>query len=458
MGCSPICSALLAALVFAAPALAGAEHPGSEHIREHGYQGPQSCEECHPGTAKQFLTTVHWTHASAAPHVENLEPGAAYGMKNRIYTMCNGNEIVNDLKAVRLGAGDAAKVKYSGCNKCHPGNHLQAAGSTGPAAEAAIDCLLCHSSRYDFRKRKVSEDAQGRAVLGQDRSIEAALAVGRPGVKNCMVCHEAAGGGVYIKRGFGFSKKNDVHAAAGMLCVDCHQAKDHKIPTGNDPNTWASDDGLRISCAGCHQDKPHADADYNAHTARIACQTCHIPSTGGAFAKDFTLWTQGSDGFYEPTTLHKDINETVPVYAWYNHTVANRPEFIGPKGSREDAASRLYPFKVFQGKAFFDNMKGNLLSMDFAPPMANGDALAGVAAAARILGIGEYEPMPGWQTIYFGSNHLVTKDAALTCPQCHAPNGVLDLRGLGYSAVEVTRLTSAEIYFDKAAAKLKDEW
>jgi len=37
-------------------------------------------------------------------------------------------------------------------------------------------------------------------------------------------------------------------------------------------------------------------------------------------------------------------------------------------------------------------------------------------------------------------------------------NGVLDFRGLGYSAEEAARLTSAELYFDKAAASLKDEW
>ena len=90
--------------------------------------------------------------------------------------------------------------------------------------------------------------------------------------------------------------------------------------------------------------------------------------------------------------------------------------------------------------------------------MATGDTLAGVASAAKILGIQEYEPVPGWQTIYFGSNHLVTKDRALTCPTCHAPNGVLNFGALGYTAEETAKLTSAETYFDKAAARLKDEW
>jgi hypothetical protein len=242
-----------------------------------------------------------------------------------------------------------------------------------------------------------------------------------------------------------------------MVCVDCHGAKNHRIPTGFDPNNWASD-GLRVSCEDCHQGTPHKDGDLNRHVARIACQTCHIPRTGGAIAKDFTRWTQGADKFYEPTTLKREANETTPVYAWYNKTVRNEPHFIGPKGSREEKGSRIYPFKIFEGKAFFDKKTGHLLSMDFAPPMATGDALAGVASAAKTLGIKEYEPVPGWQTIYFGSTHLVTKEKALTCFHCHSRNGVLDFRALGYTEKEEEKLTSSSIYFDKMAEQQKEEW
>ncbi len=448
---------LLAAGVFVAAADAG-DHPGREYIEKNGYNGPSTCEtsDCHPGTARAFLATVHWTHASKVSNVEGLDPAKEYGMKNRIYTMCNGNDLVNNLKEIPASPA-TGKTKFTGCNTCHPGNHISDVGSAGPDAEAAIDCLVCHSSKYDFRARKAYKDGTGRVVMGQDRSKEAALAVGRPGVKNCMVCHEAAGGGVLVKRGFSFTKETDVHAKAGMVCVDCHKARDHRIPTGVDPNNWASD-GLRLSCADCHKEKPHGDADLDRHTARIACQTCHIPRTGGAYAKDFTKWTQGSDKFYEPTTLRKEANETIPVYAWYNGTVANEPHFIGPKGSRGDAASRIFPFKIFEGRAFYDRKTGSLLAMDFAPPMATGDTLAGVASAAKTVGIGEYDPVPGWQTIYFGSNHLVTRGKALSCQDCHARNGVLDFRALGYTDEESARLSSAALYFDRMARKAKEEW
>jgi len=445
------------ACLAASPAMAK-EHPGKEAIGKNGYKGPATCEECHPGTAKAFLETVHWKHASKVSNVEGLDPNKEYGMKNRIYTMCNGNDIVNNLKEIPKSP-ETGKTKFTGCNTCHPSDHLSDVGSSGEAAENAIDCLICHSTDYDYRQRKPFKDDQGRIVMGQDKSTKAALAIAKPTAKNCMVCHESAGGGVLVKRGFAFTAETDVHASKGMVCVDCHKTRNHKIPTGYDPNNWAND-GVRLSCAdtSCHGDKPHKDADLNSHTARIACQTCHIPRTGGAFAKDFTKWEQGPDKFYEPTTLRKEANETVSVYAWYNKTVKNTPTFIGPKGSKKDKSSKIYPFKIFQGKAFFDKKTGQLMSMDFAPPMATGDALAGVASAAKTLGIKNYTPVPGWQTIYFGSNHLVTRSKAFSCANCHAPNGILNFKDLGYSEKEILRLTSPQIYMESMTKKQKEDW
>lgn len=445
---------LVLGILTASSALA--EHPGKESIEKSGYKGPVTCEECHPGKAKELLSTVHWKHASLVTNVDGIDPTKEYGMLNRIYTMCNGNDVVNDLKETPLHP-QTGKSKFTGCNTCHPGDHLNDVGSGGSEAENAIDCLICHSTDYDFSKRVPYKNEQGGVVMGQDRSVKAALAVDKPATRNCMVCHERAGGGIYLKRGFEFTSKNDVHAAKGMTCVDCHKAENHKMPTGFDPNNWAND-GLRVGCSDCHGEAPHEDEDYNRHTAKIACQTCHIPRTGGTMAKDFTRWELGTDKYYEPATIQAEANSTRPAYAWYNLQVQNTPHFIGPKGSRKDGKSRIYPFKVYQGKAFFDKKTDQLLSMDFAPPMSNGDTLAGVASAARTLGIKDYEPTPGWQTLYFGSNHLVTRDNALTCFQCHTIGGTLNFKDLGYSAEEIVRMTNPEIYFNKVIEKQKEDW
>lgn len=443
-------------LLVGANSFAGV-HEGRDSIEKTGYKGPETCEECHPGTAKAFLSTVHWKHASLVDNVEGLEPGKEYGMKNRIYAMCDGNDVVNNLKEIPPNA--EGKTKLTGCNTCHPGDHASDVGSTGPEAENAIDCLLCHSSKYDYSKRKPYKAADGRILIGQDRSLEAALNVGKPSVKNCTICHETAGGGYLFKRGFEFNAKNDVHAAKGMTCAECHKGKDHKMASGFDPNNWAND-GIRFSCPDCHTDAPHKeDEDLNRHTARIACQTCHNTRTGGAYAKDFTKWELGTNKFYEPNTLYIEGPEASPVYAWYNNTVRNTPTFIGPKGSRVDQKSKIFPFKLYEARAYFDKLTGNLMAMDFAQPMATGDTLAGVASAAKTLGIEKYEPVPGWQRIYFANSHLVTKTEALKCQQCHAVNGVLNFSALGYNDQEVVRLTSASVYFDKQVGKKKsDDW
>ena len=430
---------------------------GKEYILKNGYKGPKTCEVCHPGVSREILNTVHWKHSSKVSHVENTNPKNEYGMLNREYTMCNGNDIVNNLKEVRNPEG---KTKFTGCNQCHPGDKINDVGSKGPAAEAAIDCLLCHSTKYDFSKRKVVKLPDGRIKIEQDRTVEAAANIGKPTIKACMFCHDAAGGGVLIKRGLTMQPEHDVHAAKGMVCTDCHKVKNHKFPTGRDPNNWAHD-GVFLTCTTgkCHSEKPHKDNELNRHVARIACQTCHIPTTGGSYAKDFTKWEKLSNGFWEPSTLKKEANETRPVYAWYNGTVANQPHFIGPKGSKNDKNSKIYPFKLFQGKAYYNKLDGKLLSMDFAPPMANGDTIAGVASAAKIMGLKKYLPVPGWQTLYFGSNHHVApKKKSLDCLTCHAPNGVLNFRELGYSDKEISRLTNPEIYFDNVLKKQHDEW
>jgi hypothetical protein len=454
--------ALLAAALAGAPSARAAEtppgpaaaaKPNPHAVLKDGYQGPATCEKCHPGVARAFLDTVHWKHASKVTNVDHLDPRLEYGMKNRIYTFCNGNDVVNDLKQIPLN--EKGKTKIIGCNSCHPGTHLAGVGASGPEAEAAVDCLICHSSRYDYSRRKASKTPDGKFAMGQDRSVEAAAAVGKPGVKNCMTCHESAGGGQLIKRGFAYDAEHDVHAAKGMTCVDCHEAKAHRIPTGRDPNNWAND-GVWLSCQGCHGEKPHGDPDYDSHTARIACQTCHIPTTGGAVAKDFTRWTKDPDtGFWEPTTIKRDPGATRPVYAWFDGTVENTPHRIGPKGDRRDPRSRITPFKLYQGRAYYDRKTGALLSMDFAPPTATGDTLAGVASAARTLGIARYDPVPGWQTIFFANSHLVTKEKALACDRCHVADGVLPFEALGYGKAEIQdrKLRSAELWFDKLDAK-----
>ena len=138
----------------AATAPSAPEHPGKSFIEQNGYEGPRTCENCHPGKAAEFLTTVHWKHRSPAHTVtEGIDPKKEYGMYNRVYSFCNGNDIVNKLKETPVGS-HTKKTTLTGCNTCHPGNNIYGPESSGKEAEASIDCLVCHSSTYDYSKRK----------------------------------------------------------------------------------------------------------------------------------------------------------------------------------------------------------------------------------------------------------------------------------------------------------------
>ena len=116
-------------------------------------------------------------------------------------------------------------------------------------------------------------------------SVAAARAWGHPRRENCGTCHYDGGGGNNVKHGdletsLNFPSENlDVHMA-GWIC----SASTATPP----PTTWSkaacwlitphrSADENRCSALIATRTAPHEDERINAHTASVACQTCHIP-------------------------------------------------------------------------------------------------------------------------------------------------------------------------------------
>jgi hypothetical protein len=168
---------------------------------------------------------------------------------------------------------------------------------------AATDCLVCHAVEYDMNSREVVEDNNGKTRWNHDRRFIAAMSVGSPSAETCLRCHQHnLGGDTYFpnpalagmgkdkprlahpgaKRGTPFGADWDVHAAAGLQCLDCHVTRGHKIARGTRGVDLVANDlpGVEVSCENCHGVKPHAQGRravvYNKHTAKIACETCHI--------------------------------------------------------------------------------------------------------------------------------------------------------------------------------------
>jgi len=287
----------------------------------------------------------------------------------------------------------------TGCGQCHIGGQYAAplgeimpGYRTLPEEKHALDCLICHSVAYDLNQKVVVVDDDGRTRWGQDRSLRAALTVGIPISQNCLRCHQHNfGGDVYVdetdpsfmqnivdrgepyprvlhpgsKRGTPFSPSWDVHARAGVGCLDCHESRGHRIAKGTHTTTLMANDlpDVQVSCENCHARAPHRSDRYtspylNMHVDIIACQTCHIPSLhpDNVTLCDFSRSVyDADDGLYGFADILKD-NEPGKgiIYRWWNGSAT----FFGnPIGDRPDGEGsyRFYdPTHVWPEFAGFD--------------------------------------------------------------------------------------------------------
>jgi hypothetical protein len=448
-----------------------------------------------------------------------------------------------------------------GCGQCHIGGEYQAPlGDIMPGyrplkeEEDAIDCLICHATAYDMNKKQVVTDPNGRFRWDQDRSMKAAMSVTKTTSQTCLRCHQHNfGGDIYIdsldtsfmqsmlntghgrprvlhpgsKRGTPYSPSWDVHAAAGVNCVDCHTTEGHLIPNGTHTTTIMANDlpTVEVACENCHTSSPHksnaAIADYlNSHTEKIACQTCHIPSlqVDNATFRDFskTIFEERL-GIY---VYDDSIKETEPgkgiTYVWWNGdaTFLGNPIGDNPNGknlyrfykpthtwpefknfdyagwyektmrpiAKAGRPSKLYAIKLFNGKQHIDLQNMGPFGGMFIPynlptyyRTGNPDQAAqkemGKSMMAMMYGwmfkfylmdkfmsfmdvdhwnTGSYQDAkslkhvePRWipQDASLEISHAIKKNGALTCDNCHGPNGVLDWKKLGYSDDEAASLS-----------------
>lgn len=290
-----------------------------------------------------------------------------------------------------------------GCGQCHIGGQYQAPlGSMMPGyvtlqkEKDAVDCLICHAAAYDMNKKQVIVD-KDRKYWGQDRTMAAAMSVTKTTSQTCLRCHQHnLGGDIYIdeadssfmgsllntgtdrprvlhpgsKRGTPFSPTWDVHAAAGLNSTDCHVTEGHLIAKGQHTTTMMANDlpAVDISCSNCHTNEPHKEnadiADYlNAHTEKIACVTCHIPtlSPDNATYRDFAnpILIE-EEGIY----VYDDVKETMPGkgigYVWWNKdaTFLGNPIGDNPNGAnlyRFYKPTNIWPeFKDFDYEAWYE--------------------------------------------------------------------------------------------------------
>lgn len=291
------------------------------------------------------------------------------------------------------------------CNDCHIGARWN------PTKQRA-DCTLCHEEEGD-----------------------------EPANEKCMGCHWKD----TAKRGDIFDSANDVHIAAGMKCHDCHERtedddSDHQFLKGDALDTTEPTMEGTLSCASCHDpDEPHADvrrgSRLDAHTDKVACETCHTGTRqGSALAgRDWTTFVSG-----KPKTWKRPPG-WAPVHKWYDRTGPGAPgsfdlPILGTAERRDADGAQIFPFNavtvtwfVERAESPFDDV---IVVADVKAADADGDGTTTLAEMQVTY--------PGATLITrdmtFSINHSVrTGRDTFRCRDCHGRRGwLLDWEALGY--------------------------
>lgn len=415
------------------PALAMAQPPEPhQHIEE--YTGPATCATCHGDVAEDVVHSVHYTWEKKMDHY---------------------SPVAGTIAAINwLGMLNQDLNIPGGCGRCHIGNGAQPVPPAEVTAEdkAGIDCLICHSPVYDMGLRFPVQDEDGQWAMTQDRGLLAARQAQRPTAENCLQCHQNVGGGPMLKRGVDFApvsdkhgeaSKGDVHADAGMVCVDCHSSQDHKI-MGFSPDLWSRDlPDQRLTCEDCHTAAPHQEALINQHV-RLDCRTCHVLGTGGLVSRDWTappVYDPVTE-LYAPVDVIEAPNAVAPVYLWHN----GQPAVPGSPwpGSRSDLTSRIQPFKQFEAVVPVDAKSEEPIPLKLDTFYTEGTLERAIAEGVVDSGMdfsGSWKPMTVTSPLQI-SHGVVGKEDALYCQDCHVPDGRIDFAAMGYTPEEVAQYTS----------------
>ncbi|MBI9084012.1 MAG: tetrathionate reductase family octaheme c-type cytochrome [Desulfobacterales bacterium] len=434
----------------------------TDHTKHKALQRPfasgreitDACLSCHSEAEAQFHKTIHWTWLAT--------PGdKKYGKA--------GDSVNNFCISANAGAD-------KGCYSCHPG--------WGNSTEEGLNCLNCHSSKL-MNWDEAFTDMKGFREAGDEESMEinaeilaevqaSAQAIGRPTRKNCGACHFKGGGGDGVKHGdldtslTNPHKTLDVHMGAegqNFDCVRCHTTTLHNIagriytaPAYTDRKSLIEDDLIaKITCESCHSATPHkANSKANDHTDKVACQSCHIPEFArvnptkmrwdwskagktkdgkpfkrkGAFGKEDYLSIKGE------MTWAKNVR---PEYYWFNGALksttavdmidpGNVVKVAWPVGSREDANSRIFPFKVHRGKQPYDKVHNTLLAPLLSGPKGywtTFDWQEALSLGQKALGLPYSGQFDFVETTYvFPTTHMVApKENRVSCSECHARSG-----------------------------------
>lgn len=461
----------LAFLVTAFAVSAGsatAQHQGLK------WNGPGTCLQCHTGQALDVHDSAHYQWEGASPYQFDGPPDQGK-MRTAVNSYC-----INILG------------NWGGCGNCHIGQGRPPVKTATPSRAdfENIDCLICHQKNYRRRKDPATglfvPDTAGMTIT-MDQAVQTLHA---PTRDTCLQCHAKGGGGDAYKRGdlalahgTTADRAYDVHMAtsgANLSCQRCHTVSAHRI-AGRGSDLRQTDLDVQMSCATstCHTGKAsltrgHSSTTLSRHTARVACQTCHVTTyarnaadTAATEATEMHRdWAQPhltASGQIHPTpTL---VNNVKPVYRFWNRHSDNYSlgEFAAldpasntyptsrPLGAIDDrdTTTKLFPFKYKTASQPMATSAQVLVPLDTAEYFRTGNLASSVARG--LVGIG-LPATDAWQMVTTDTFQLITheiqpRSRALTCTKCHGSTATqMNLKALGYTLKAAPRVVCTQCH------------
>lgn len=416
-------------------------------ILQQEFKTPQevtkACISCHTDRHNEVMASAHWNW----DRISYVQGKGLYsvGKKNVLNNFC-----------ISVGSNEQL------CSSCHTGFGLDSIADFDFDNPENVDCLACHADGSQYFKET------GMAGMPADEVSlsQAAQSVRSPQLDNCGTCHFYGGGGNNVKHGdleealYNADRDLDVHMAkngVNMTCVDCHTADNHEIK--GRLYSVSSANVNRALCEDCHTNTPHLSEMLNTHTAKISCQTCHIPEYAKANPTKME-WRWSEAGLHmedgKPITIDNELGEHVymskkgsfvwgrnlqPDYMWFNGNADHM--VIGDKvdttldfvqvnklfGSHDDPESKIVPVKIHKGDQIYDTKYLTMIQPKLYPSNKE-DSVAfwknfdwHKAAKAGMDQVGM--PYSGEHAfveteMYWPINHMVAPASeSLQCADCH---------------------------------------
>jgi len=451
-------------LIFSAPVSAAIE----EHQTINEWNGTATCLQCHVTEAQEMFESAHYQWLGKTPYMQD-GPDIQGKLDMGVNSYC-----INTLG------------NWNGCSACHVGLGARPVSETNRTQLENVDCLICHQEAY--KRVKISGTFIPDTKRMSISMVTAARTVHKPTRVTCLQCHAKGGGGDNYKRGdlalaHGNTTDNafDVHMATSgenLNCQSCHTTAQHRI-AGRGSDLRETDLDVAMDCSTCHTEKVsggHDNPALNTHVARVACQTCHIPSYArNASDTSATEETEthrdwldphvtGSGAIHPTPTMAGDL---LPRYAWWNGTSVSYllyenaviDHFTGriatssPVGDIADSKAKLYPFKYKTATQPLVTAYNQLIALDTSVYFGSGDAASATMAGLVNMGYSSNEPFT-WvetDTMQLITHEVAPKTAALDCISCHTTaTNRMDLTGvLGYQLKDSRSVVCSQCHEQK---------